>query len=274
MYPTLFEVPSLHLTIPAYNTMIVLAVVICDAIGPRWIAALEGLDRGRALRALLLVGAAAFVGGRLHFVLVRWADFAHRPLAALEVWSGGLHAGGALVMMALTAPFLLRWLQLPLARFADGLTPITGIGIAIARLGCFLNGCCFGSICRWPWCLSFPRSSFIYDFHARLGLLPAAAARTLPVHPLQLYFAGLGLLVTAVALWLHPRRRYEGEVALVGLALYSAGAAALELFRADFRQVYWGPLPQLEWVALAMAAISLGTLAASEFEHRRGRRAG
>jgi phosphatidylglycerol:prolipoprotein diacylglycerol transferase len=265
VHPILIDLPALGLAIPAYNTLLFLAVAVCFSLGPRWLMALEGIEPGRSRRALLWLGLAVFAGARLHYVANQWEDFADRPRAALAVWSGGLHAGGGIIALALTAPLILPRLGLPAGAFADGLIPTAGIGIAIARLGCFLHGCCFGSTCTWPWCVSFPHETYIHTFHASLGLLPPDAARTLAIHPLQLYFAAAGLGLTALALWLHPRRRYAGQVALVALVLHSASAAALEFLRADYHpRIYWGPLPQLEWVALAMTAGAVGALAVAE----------
>jgi phosphatidylglycerol:prolipoprotein diacylglycerol transferase len=233
---------------------------------------LEGLDPWRVFRAMVLLGVAAFAGARIHFVASHWSDFAARPLTALQFWSGGLHAGGGIVLLTVATPLVLGWLGLPLGRFADGFMPTVGLGIAIARLGCFLHGCCFGTICSWPWCLTFPRDTYIYQYHVDLGVLLPGAARTLPIHPLQLYFAASGLMITVAALWLHPRKRYDGEVALVSLVLFSASTAVLEFLRADAQpRLYWGALPQLTWIALAMTAASCLALAAAELLHRRNR---
>jgi len=269
MHPTLIDIPSAGITVASYHACILLAVIVCFAIGPRWIAALDGLDQRRVFRAMLVLGLAAFTGGRLHFVLTHWEDFADRPLAALQVWSGGLHAGGSIALLVLAIPLTLRWMRLPVGPFADGFAPVVGIGIALARLGCFLHGCCFGTFCDWPWGVSFPRDTYIYQFHADLGVLPPGAAQTLPIHPLQLYFAAAGLMITAVALWLHPRKRYDGEVALVSLVLFSTSTALFEPLRANtYTRLYWGPLPQLTWIALALTAASVAALAVAELVHR------
>ena len=269
MHPILLDIPSLGITILSYRVCLLLAVLVCWAVGPRWVATLEGLDPWRVFVAMVLLGLAAFAGARMHFVASHWGDFADRPLTALQFWSGGLHAGGGIVSLTLATPFVLRWLGLPLGRFADGFMPTVGLGIAIARVGCFLHGCCFGTICSWPWCLTFPRDTYIYQYHVDLGVLSAGAARTLPIHPLQLYFVAAGLMITATALWIHPRKRYDGEVALVSLVLFSASTAMLEFLRADAQpRLYWGTLPQLTWIALAMTAASCVALAAAEVMHR------
>jgi phosphatidylglycerol---prolipoprotein diacylglyceryl transferase len=195
-----------------------------------------------------------------------WSYYGAHPAAALRFWAG-LHAGGAIAALVVAAPFVVR--GVPVARLGDALVPTVGIGIVLARVGCFLHGCCFGSVCMLPWCLSFPAGSPSHAHQAATGLLAPAAVHALPVHPLQLYFAATGLLIIVVGVCLHPRKRYDGQVALVALLFFSASAAALEPFRAEIpERVYWGPLPQLEWVALAMTAAAGAALAAAERAHR------
>lgn len=270
MHRILIEIARPHFALRSYPALILLAVVVCLWLGP-WVAArLEGLNRRRVLGALTVLGLVVFAGARLHFVLVHWRLFSGQPHAFLTVWAGGLHAGGAIASLALAAPLVLRAFGLPLGKFADGFAPTLGVGIALARLGCFLQGCCFGTLCPWPWGVTFPQDTYIYQFHRDLGVLAPSATRTAPIHPLQLYFAAAGLLITAVALWLHPRKRYDGHVGLVALALFSASSAVLEFFRADYYpRVYWGPLPQLEWVALGLTLASLIALTAAELVSRR-----
>jgi len=267
MHPTLLELPSIGITIASYHACILLAVVVCFAIGPRWVAALEGLEARQVFQAMLLIGLAVFVGARLHFVLNHWEDFADRPLAALRIWSGGWHAGGGIVALALATPLILGRLAIPAGRFADGFAPSVGIGIAIARVGCFMHGCCFGTFCSLPWGVSFPRDTYIYQFHADLGVLPPGAEHSLPIHPLELYFAAAGLTITAVALWLRARKRYDGEVALVSLVVFSTSTAALEFLRAD-TQPTWGPFPPLMGVAFVMSAASIAALVVAELAQR------
>src|SRR5262249_21434050 len=163
----------------------------------------------------------------------------------------------------------------PAWRLVDAIVPVVGVGIAIARLGCFLHGCCFGIPCAFPWGVTFPRDSYVYRSHASLGLLSPGAARSAPVHPLQLYFAGAGLLVTATALAVRRRKRFDGEPTLVALLVYSASAAALEFLRGErTARGFWGPLPQLAWVALAMTVATGAALVLAIRSHQRRAAAG
>lgn len=257
MLPVLVEIPQLGVAIQSRGLLIVLAAVLCNLFGPRWIESLEGIDRRQARAALLWLLPPAFIGGRLHYVLNHWSEYAADPLSGLVFWGRGMHAGGALLAMAVALPFILRRLSIPLGKFADGAAPVVAIGIAIARLGCFLRGCCYGTVCDWPWAVRFPAGALAYT---EANGLSAGAM----LHPVQLYFAAAALLVAIAALWMRRfagLRHYDGQIALLALLLYSVSAAVIEPWRADHPgRVYWGALPQLEWTALAMAAATAGAL--------------
>jgi phosphatidylglycerol:prolipoprotein diacylglycerol transferase len=186
---------------------------------------------------------AAFAGGRLHYVTNYWHAYSgHLGAAAFGAWPSGMHAPGAVVGIAIAVLISCWWFAVPVGRFADGMTPTIALGVAIARLGCFLQGCCFGTPCEGWWCVTFPTS------HGA-------------VHPLQLYFIANALAVLALVLWMIPRKGYDGQPALLGLLTFATGHAGLEFVRFDGpARVYWGPLPQLEWVLLAIALVALTAL--------------
>jgi phosphatidylglycerol:prolipoprotein diacylglycerol transferase len=158
MYPS-FTLPGTGITISTYDVALALAVIVCVAIGPAWTQSLEGIDARTTRRVLLWLGLVTFAGGRTHFVAANWHLFAGQPLAALKVWSGGFHAPGAIGFLALGAVPILRWQKGPVGKVLDGLVPTMGLGIATARLGCLLHGCCFGAVCNWAWCITFPEGS-------------------------------------------------------------------------------------------------------------------
>lgn len=239
----------------SYTAMIGLAAIIGMWLGPRWGAALSGLDQHRLRRALVLPGIAAFVGGHLLFVYLQWPlVHARWQIGSYDTMLySGLHAGAAIGAAIVVGAVAFRLFRLPALRAADALTPSIALCIAIARLGCFFEGCCYGLPCSWPWCLSFPEGSLPWHVHHSLLLVPADATWSAPVHPLQLYFSASGLLVLTIATWLYPRRRYDGQVFLVGLAVFAATSAALEGLRGDFTlRAYWGRTPFLTMIALGL----------------------
>ncbi|HXJ35542.1 MAG TPA: prolipoprotein diacylglyceryl transferase family protein [Candidatus Eisenbacteria bacterium] len=270
MHPILIDLPFLRVT--SGDAMLLVAVVFTWWIGPRWAASLEGLDVGRVRRASVVLSLVALAGARAHFALNFWNVYADHPVDVLKPWIGGFHVGGAVIALVAAAPWVTRRQGLPLGKFGDGVTPVVGVALAIQRVGCLLHGCCFGTTCDWPWAITFPPQSAVYATQEYLGWLEPGATRSLPVHPLQIYFMAAGLALAAVALWVQRRKRYDGQVALVGLVVLSASAAGLEFFRGEFGgRVWWGSLPQLEWTALAMLAAAFVALAAAEMVHRRQR---
>jgi phosphatidylglycerol---prolipoprotein diacylglyceryl transferase len=246
--------------------------VVCYTVGP-WIARrMEGIAPWRFIVTLLLLGVAALVGGRLHFVLANAFMYTGRWSAALTPAGAGIHAGGAIILMTL-AVFPIAWvLRVPAAKLADALAPTIAIGIAIGRVNCWIRGCCFGDLCHAGWCITQPRGSFAYRWQVAHHLISPDAAETLPLHPLQLYFIAGGLLTLTAALWTYRRKQFDGEVALVALLVFGFTSFALEFLRAPWTdRPYWGPLPQLTWTALSVAAAAGACLMAGR---RRARRDG
>lgn len=245
--PILFHVPRWGVAVPAYEFCIVLAVVVGQVVGPRLAARLEGLDASRVRWALLVLAVPAVAGARLHFLAVsgRLPSLLSDPLEIVRL-EGGMHAPGAFIAILLTVPLAARWIGVSVGRLADALTPTVALGIAIARVGCFLAGCCYGKPCTWPWC---------FTLHT---LVPPAA-----VHPFPLYLASGAILIGAYSLASYRAPHRPGAVALRALFAFAALSAGLEVLRADyFSRVYWGPLPQLTWMSAAVAALAGATLLA------------
>jgi phosphatidylglycerol:prolipoprotein diacylglycerol transferase len=259
----LFQIDALGLVVRSHWAMLLLAVVVALLVGPRWAEAFEGIPRRTTFRVHILLAIAALAGGHFHFMI-------NQPLLGMGrmPWEG-LHAGGAVIGLLLAAPLVFAWYRVHPGRMADALMPVSGVCIFIARLGCFLNGCCHGTGCSYPWCLSFPPEALPAQLQAQQKLV-AYGSWSLPVHPLQLYFAFVGLVITAVAFWLLPRKRHHGQVALVSLLVFALGAYWLEPFRADtlLLRSYVGKTPQLQLVALWLVGAAAAGLAMCELGHR------
>ena len=230
-------------------------------------AAREGLRSGRVILAAGLITMFALAGGRLHYVLWHLDHFRTRPWTdVLSV--RGLHTPGAVIGEVVGAPLVLWMLGLPIMRLLDVIAPAACVGVAISRIGCFLRGCCFGTTCDRPWCVAFPHDSPAFRHHVDLGLIPPDAVTSLAVHPLQLYFAFAALAVTGIVLWRRPHKRFDGEVALLGLFLFSLEVAVLEPLRDDrFLQLSVGSLR----TAALILAVASGSLLASTIMRHRGR---
>jgi phosphatidylglycerol:prolipoprotein diacylglycerol transferase len=252
-------------TVRSDTAMLALAVAFGLFVGPLWAKRLTGIDAWVTFRVYCLLGVAALIGGRVHFLL----NHELYPFLAMGrmPWQG-IHAAGAIIGLLVAAPVVFAYFRLAPGRVADALVPVAGIGIFIARMGCFLNGCCHGVRCGYAWCLSFPPGSPAAVGQAQQKAI-TYADWSLPVHPLQLYFAAAGLAMTAVALWLLPRKRYHGQVALVALLIFALAAYWLEPFRhASAFRAYAHGVPQLQVVALWLTWTVVAALGVCEIGHR------
>jgi phosphatidylglycerol:prolipoprotein diacylglycerol transferase len=158
-----------------------------------------------------------------------------------EFWNGGLAYYGGLIAAGAAGLWFLRRERFPVGKASDAAAMVIPIGLFFGRLGCFFGGCCFGTTSDHPFALAFPPYSAASEKHFRDGLLDSKALASLPVHPTQLYEAGGCLAIAAVlGLWLHPRKRFDGQVLLAFLALYALLRFALEYLRDDDRGALLG----------------------------------
>jgi phosphatidylglycerol---prolipoprotein diacylglyceryl transferase len=183
-------------------------------------------------------------------------------LAWINLFAGGYTYYGGLIGGGAAAFLFIRRRKLPLWPTVDTLTWIVILGLGFGRLGCYFNGCCFGHTTDSWLGVVFPPGSPAWTEQGELGLIgPHDTA--LAVLPTQLFEAFAAFALTAfLALWLDRKKRYEGEVFVVGLALYAAARIVIEFFRADPRGGALGlSTSQLVGVAvLAGAAVLHGRL--------------
>ena len=104
----------------------------------------------------IMVG--TILGARTVYVATYWQDeFAGQPLTEIfAIWHGGLVFYGGLIGAIIAGAIYLRWKKLPLWKIADVLAPSIALGSVFGRIGCLLNGCCYGRACNLPWAISFP----------------------------------------------------------------------------------------------------------------------
>lgn len=177
----------------------------------------------------------------------RWAEF----------WAGGLVYYGGLVFATIGAVVLLRRDRFDIWKASDLSAPGISMGLGFGRIGCLLAGCCFGKPTVGPLALVFPRHSPASEAQAKAKLLANVNLPSLPVHPTQLYESLASFAVAAFCLlYVHGRKRYDGEVFLWFLGLYGAARFAVEFLRADDRGGTAGlSTSQLISLALGLAAL-------------------
>ncbi len=205
------------------------------------------------------------IGGRLFFVIEYWKDFQRESVLATwgaiaKYTEGGLVVYGAFIGGAVAAIWFLIKHKLPVLAFGDIICPSVMLGLALGRLGCFMNGCCYGGRCDLPWAVTFPKDSPPYKEQAEAGLLgspPIVAERSLPVHPAQLYSSIGAFLITFVLLAWYPFRRHNGEIVALMMTIYSITRFLEEIIRIDETSVFGTGLSISQNVSLLVLAGSV-----------------
>ncbi|MEZ5332540.1 MAG: prolipoprotein diacylglyceryl transferase [Thermoanaerobaculia bacterium] len=245
MRPVLFGVPwpgGGVVAMPAYGTFLVLGMLLAVVASRRHAGRLglrpvEVFDLG-----LLLVASGVVAAHLLHVVLrfdlYRSATAGGTLLRIATVWNGGLVYYGGLLGATAALAVWARRRGVPVADAMDFVAPLGALGLASTRMGCFLNGCCFGRPSSLPWAVVYPPGSPAQSTQAAAGLV-AAGARSLPIHPVQLYELAVAAVVF-VWLWRRfPRRRFAGEIVALFCVAYGLWRLVAETLRAD--AVGWAP---------------------------------
>lgn len=226
-----------------YGVMLALAFLV-----GLWTASRRGRRDGVAPDRILDAGSwlivGAIVGARALYVISYWDTLFEEPLFPQAPWTevfmvqrGGLVFYGGLIGAALACMLYTRIKKLPLWKVADILAPSIALGYVFGRVGCLLNGCCYGQICALPWAIRFPNQSSAWDHQFSLGLV-GPLEPSAPVHPTQIYDSLLNLVLYLGLVWLYRRKKFDGQVFAAYLIGYAMTRSVVETFRGDYTPVH------------------------------------
>ena len=198
-----------------YGIMVVLAVIAIIGI-----SLLEAKRVGIAEDHIYSLGAYAVIGGivfsRVIHVIDKWDYYIAHPMQIFNF--EGLAVYGAVIGVVLAIIIYCLAKKLSIWLIADIISPGALVGMAIGRIGCVLNGCCYGLTTSLPWAVEYTCP----DSYAPLGV---------PLHPTQIYHIIWNLIAFAVLWSLRRRLKPRGSVFLLYLAFYAAGDLIIRTFR-------------------------------------------
>lgn len=249
MFPVLFHAGSF--VVHTYGVVLMLAFLV--ALGRAYTVAKRQADPSLSPDSILDVGiwmiVIGVIGARLMFVLIGWHDYSRAPDFPgniFKVWEGGLSFHGGLFggIAALIAYCLIK--RISILKVADLFAPSVMIAYAIGRVGCFLNGCCYGAPTNMPWGVRF------FD----------DGRWTPPSHPTQLYATVLATLFFIGLVYVERHRRYLGQVACWFLLGTATERFITEIWRAGTTSdvISVGPihfLTDVQWLCLGIFSIGL-----------------
>jgi len=244
------------------------AMMVMAAVGSGWTAArrspLAGVSPQFTWDLALWSVLAGVVGARVfHLIQYHERVFAlcQNPqdylLAAINLPDGGLVLYGGIIAAVLTFVWSCHRQGISILKYGDAVVPAVFVGIACGRMGCFLNGCCFGDACDLPWAVSFPPESAAYGALKARGVISPDALATLPLHPTQIYSAINGLVLAGLLAAYYPFRQRDGSVLSLALIGYALSRICEEILRNDEGSQFGTGLTISQLISLGVLAFGL-----------------
>jgi phosphatidylglycerol---prolipoprotein diacylglyceryl transferase len=220
MFPTIFEAGSFRLA--TYGLMMMIAFIAGIQLAARRAPA-RGIKPEFVHNISTVILVASLLGARLAYVITHLSEFRGQWLNVINPFQGGQFGIAGLVLLGgVLAAIPSTWYYSRkhghnIRVVFDLLAPSLALGIAIGRMGCLLNGCCFGHSCDLPWAIQYPEASWLF----RLG----------PVHPTQIYSMIANLAIMGILLKTASRVHFRGQIFALFLILYSPARFIVEFLR-------------------------------------------
>jgi phosphatidylglycerol:prolipoprotein diacylglycerol transferase len=227
-------------TFPIYSfgVMVAIAVMLGSWLTTRN-AHRIGLTREQALEVLSWVVGLGVLFSRLAFVVQNLSWYLQHPNEILDFRGGGMSWHGCIIGLVLAVWLQARRVGVGSLDLLDLCAPGSLLGLAIGRIGCFLNGCCFGRECSLPWAVYLPDE-----------ITGKAAYR----HPSPLYEMTLAFIGVAILQRILAQRRFRGQVFWNFLLVYSIIRFIVEFFRQSTLLALGLSLAQ--WVSIGLMIFS------------------
>jgi len=278
MHPEIFSIGPI--SIKSWGLMMALSVIIGLFISLKR-AGKFGVAKDIVYDMIIVVVVSAIVGSRIFYVVFHLDEFRGNWLDIVNPFgSGGFGIAGLSMMggvfLVVISVAVYSWIKkLSFPKVADVIAPAFLLGAGITRIGCFLNGCCFGRTTDGPCGVNFPegaaRSFLDYYVQAHPGEVITGLL------PTQLLASVIGFALFFFVLWLERWRKFDGYTSWLVLGLYSIDRFFVDQFRAYETNQIIGRLGPLtftvnEIVLLILFVFSLTMFIWSMRNHSRKKR--
>lgn len=228
MFPILFKAGPF--CVYSYGMMVAIGFcVVTFLVYHR--AAIFGVDKDKMVDYLILILVTGIIGARILYVIINIGYYLKNPIEIFYLSRGGLVWYGGFIAAFMASSWFVRLKRMDLWDVADLMAPYLALGQAFGRIGCYLNGCCFG--------IAAP-ANFIFGDR----------------HPTQVYAAILLLVIFAYLFRMQERRRFAGEIFMAYCMLYPVKRFIIEFLRGDNPKIFLGlTISQLISLAIFTAAV-------------------
>jgi len=234
MYPILFKVGNF--SVKSYWVFMVLGFIL-GGIVIYWQAKRKNLNSHKAIYLIIITIISGFIGSRLGYVLLNFNSYQKDLIKILKFWRGGFSWQGGFIFSLLAILLILRSDKKNLGKWLDAIIFGTLVGYSIGRIGCFLNGCCYGIVANAPWAIKFP-----------------SLGDNLLRHPTQLYAVFCSFLIFLLLYFYSKKTKLKnGSLFFIGVAFHSLVRFIIEYFRFNTNFIYQG---KIWYVTLSYAQLT------------------
>ena len=224
MYPELFRIGPI--AVHSYGVLLALSFILGIILAAKK-ADKRGINGEDVVNIGFVILISSVVGARFFYVIFHLSEFRGRWIYTFwpiqedgTIGLGGLILLGGFVFAFVASMVYIMIKKLDFWKLADSVAPSIALGIFLTRIGCFLNGCCFGKACDLPWGVRFPHNS------------PAGAVMgDAYLHPTQLYSSLYGLIIFTILMLLDRRKVFHGFLFGIFLVLYGISRFTVDFFR-------------------------------------------
>ncbi|MBN2010321.1 prolipoprotein diacylglyceryl transferase [candidate division KSB1 bacterium] len=224
MHPVLFKIGPLE--IHSYGFMLAISFLLGIFLAMHR-AKKQGIDPGFIMDLAVVIVVSAILGARFLYVIFHLEEFQGHWLDTInpfqsngQIGIAGLTMLGGFLAALFATLYYIRLKKQPVLKVTDIMAPSMGLGIFITRIGCFLNGCCYGMPTKSSFGMVFSMDSPAgYHFP------------NIPIHPTQLYSSFYGLVILVTLLFVERWKKFDGFLLYVFLILYGISRFTIDMFR-------------------------------------------
>ena len=217
----------------------------------------SGLNEEQPATIMILAVVGGIVGARIFYVIQFWNEiYSKQPFyEVFNIRKGGQVFYGGFILTIILLFIYAKKNKIKLLSLLDIGCPSLAIGHAFGRIGCFLNGCCYGRPTDSIFGVIFPKNAEAYQKYGGA-----------PIHPVQLYEFGMNLVLFLI-LMITLRKTKKGQTAAIYLVTYGILRYINEsFFRGDHKEIAEGVLTKAEIVGLIIIPLGLGLFIYSQFK--------
>lgn len=223
MYPELFHIGPIP--IRSYGLMLAVSFFL-GVLYVKYVTKRDNKPFEPYLTIAYIMIFAGVIGARLSYVLFHLSDFEGHWLDSINPFHGnefgiaGLNLYGGVILAIICIFAYCKMKNMNILEVFDYFSPTLALGLGITRIGCFLNGCCFGTPTDLPWGVSFPKGSIPYYVFGSQHL-----------HPAQLYSSLYGILLFILLHYLMKHKKFNGQIVAIMFMIEATFRYLIEFVR-------------------------------------------